>query len=90
MHIQPSAMAVNEKKFIMMPIIIQGPKQPGNDIDVYLRSLVEDLKILWKKEGVPVWDEDKQETFNLRALLFVTINDWPALGNLSGQTNKGY
>nr|CAE04523.2 OSJNBb0076A11.7 [Oryza sativa Japonica Group] len=66
------------------------PKQPGNDIDVYLRPLVEDLKQLWKKEGVPVWDEDKQEEFNLRALLFVTINDWPALSNLSGQSNKGY
>ena len=74
----------------MMPIIIQGPKQPGNDIDVYLRPLVKDLKLLWKKEGVPVWDEDKQEEFNLRALLFVTINDWPALSNLSGQSNKGY
>src|SRR5512133_4134492 len=79
-----------KRKYIMMPIIIQGPKQPGNDIDVYLRPLVEDLKQLWKKEGVPVWDEDKQEEFNLRALLFVTINDWPALSNLSGQTNKGY
>nr|AAX92860.1 transposon protein, putative, CACTA, En/Spm sub-class [Oryza sativa Japonica Group]ABA92603.1 transposon protein, putative, CACTA, En/Spm sub-class [Oryza sativa Japonica Group] len=78
------------RKYIMMPIIIQGPKQPGNDIDVYLRPLVEDLKLLWKKEGVPVWDEDKQEEFNLRALLFVTINDWPALGNLSGQSNNGY
>nr|AAX95159.1 transposon protein, putative, CACTA, En/Spm sub-class [Oryza sativa Japonica Group]AAX96751.1 transposon protein, putative, CACTA, En/Spm sub-class [Oryza sativa Japonica Group]ABA92366.1 transposon protein, putative, CACTA, En/Spm sub-class [Oryza sativa Japonica Group] len=66
------------------------PKQPGNDIDVYLRPLVKDLKQLWKKEGVPVWDEDKQEEFNLRALLFVTINDWPALSNLSGQSNKGY
>jgi hypothetical protein len=37
-----------------------------------------------------VWDEHKQEEFNLRALLFVTINDWPALSNISGQTNKGY
>nr|CAE04202.2 OSJNBa0011E07.11 [Oryza sativa Japonica Group] len=53
------------RKYIMMPIIIQGPKQPGNDIDVYLRPLVEDLKVLWRKEGVPVWDEDKQEQFNL-------------------------
>ncbi|XP_066160022.1 uncharacterized protein, partial [Oryza sativa Japonica Group] len=79
-----------KRKYIMMPIIIQGPKQPGNDIDVYLRPLVEDLKQLWQKEGVPVWDEDKQEEFNLRALLFVTINDWPALSNLSGQSNKGY
>nr|CAH66060.1 OSIGBa0091B08.1 [Oryza sativa] len=79
-----------KRKYIMMPIIIQGPKQPGNDIDVYIRPLVEDLKLLWKKEGVPVWDEDKQEEFNLRALLFVTINDWPTLSNLSGQSNKGY
>ena len=26
----------------------------------------------------------------MRALLFVTINDWPALSNLLGQSNKGY
>jgi hypothetical protein len=37
-----------------------------------------------------VWDEYKQEHFDLRALLFITINDWPALSNLSGQSNKGY
>jgi hypothetical protein len=37
-----------------------------------------------------VWDEYKQEHFNLRALLFMTINDWFALSNLSGQSNKGY
>src|SRR3954471_17278441 len=74
----------------MMPILIQGPKQPGNDIDVYLRPLVEKLLQLWNGNGVRTWDEHKQEEFNLKALLFVTINDWPALSNLSGQTNKGY
>jgi hypothetical protein len=37
-----------------------------------------------------VWDEHKQEEFDLWALLFVTINDWPALSNISGQTNNGY
>ena len=37
-----------------------------------------------------MWDEHKQEHFDLRALLFVTINDWPALSNLLGQSNKGY
>ena len=74
----------------MMPVLIQGPKQPGNDIDVYLRPLVDELLLLWKEEGVCVWDEYKQENFDLRALLFVTINDWPALSNLSGQSNKGY
>jgi len=74
----------------MMPVLIQGPKQPGNDIDVYLRPLVDELLQLWREEGVRVWDEHKQEPFDLRALLFVTINDWPALSNISGQTNKGY
>jgi hypothetical protein len=37
-----------------------------------------------------VWDEHKQQEFDLRVLLFVTINDWPAFSNISGQTNKGY
>ena len=58
--------------------------------DAYLRPLVEELQLLCSKPGVRVWDEYKQEHFDLRALLFVTINDYPALSNLSGQSNKGY
>ena len=58
---------------MMMLVLIQGPKQPGNDIDVYLRPLVDELLLLWKNEGVRVWDEYKQENFDLRALLFITI-----------------
>ncbi|WVZ64046.1 hypothetical protein U9M48_013623 [Paspalum notatum var. saurae] len=78
-----------KQKFIMIPALIQGPKQLGNDIDVYLQPLVEELLLLWT-EGVCVWDAHKQEAFDLRALLFVTINDWPALANLAGQSNKGF
>ena len=78
-----------KRKFIMIPALIQGPKQPGNDIDVYLQPLVEELMQLWA-EGVRMWDEHKKESFVLHALLFVTINDWPALSNLSGQSNKGF
>ena len=72
----------------MMPVLILGTKQPGNDIDVYLRPLVKELLLLWCDEGVQMWDEYKQENFDLRALLFVTINDWPVLSNLSGHLNK--
>jgi len=79
-----------KRKFIMMPVLIEGPKEPGNDIDVFLQPLMDDLLLLWKEEGVRVWDEYKQESFNLRALLFVCINDWPALAKLSGQSNMGY
>ena len=73
-----------------MPVLIQGPKQPSNDIDVCLRPLVDELLQLWAEPGVRVWDEHTEREFDLRALLFVTINDWPALSNISGQTDKGY
>ena len=79
-----------KRKFIMMPVLIPGPKQPGNDIRVYLKPLVDDLLLLWKEEGVAMWDAHAEEHFNLRALLFVTTNDRPALSKLSGQSNKGY
>uniref|UniRef100_A0A803Q2J0 Transposase n=1 Tax=Cannabis sativa TaxID=3483 RepID=A0A803Q2J0_CANSA len=65
-----------------------GPKQPGNNIDVYLAPLIDDLKTLWD-EGVNVYDAYKKEEFILRAALLWTINDFPAYGNLSGFTVKG-
>ncbi|CAL9004428.1 unnamed protein product [Prunus brigantina] len=34
-------------KFMMLTLLISGPKQPGNDIDVYLETLIDDLKSLW-------------------------------------------
>jgi hypothetical protein len=79
-----------KRKFIMMLVIIQGPTQPDNDIDVYLRPLVDELLQLWDVRGVCVWDKHKQWKFDLRALLLVTINDWPTLRSILGQTNTGY
>ena len=55
---------------------------------VYLRPLVEELLQLWNGIGVRAWDEHKQEEFDLKALLFMTINDWPSLSNLSGQKTR--
>jgi hypothetical protein len=48
-----------KQKHIMMPVLIQDPKQLRNNIDVYLRSLVDELLLLWKEGGVRVWDEYK-------------------------------
>ena len=59
----------------MMPVLILGPKQPGNDIDVYLKQLVDDLLLLLNEEGVAIWDAHAEKHFNQRALLFVTTND---------------
>lgn len=78
-----------KRKYILMSILIEGPKQPGNDIDTYFQPLVDDLQTMWN-EGVQVWDSYKREYFSLKSLLFCTIQDFPALGNTSGQTVKGH
>jgi hypothetical protein len=60
----------------------------GDHIDVYLRPLVDDLKILWKP-GVPeVWNEYKHEEFIMHGMFFTTINNNPAQRNLSGQSKR--
>ncbi|XP_024200594.1 uncharacterized protein LOC112203928 [Rosa chinensis] len=35
-----------KRKYMMLTLLISGPKQPGNDIDVYLQPLIDDLKLL--------------------------------------------
>jgi len=47
------------------------------------------LKKLWE-EGVDVWDANVQQTFRLHAMVFCTVNDFPAYGNLSGYSVKGH
>ncbi|XP_024172337.1 uncharacterized protein LOC112178421 [Rosa chinensis] len=80
---------VMKRKHMMLTLLISGPRQPGNDIDVYLELLIDDLKLLW--EGVRgVYDAIRNENFTLKALLFWTINDFLAYGNLSGSIVKAY
>ena len=74
---------------MMLPMMISGPRHPGNDIDVYLSPLIEDLKKLWD-EGFLVFDGFCNETFHLRTMLFCTINDFSAYRNLSGYSVKGH
>jgi hypothetical protein len=44
----------------MMPLLISGPVQAGNDIDVYLQPLIYDLLVLWEKESIRMYDEFQQ------------------------------
>ncbi|XP_073045885.1 uncharacterized protein [Primulina eburnea] len=78
-----------KRKFVMLTLLISGPRQLGNDIDVYLAPLIDDLKCLWDK-GVEAYDAYREENFSLRAVLLWTINDFPAYGNMSGCVVKGY
>jgi hypothetical protein len=64
-------------------ILIQGPKHPGIDIDVFLEPLMQEMETLWK-EGIDIFDGFTWQTFNLRGIIFVTIHDYQTPFVLSG------
>jgi Transposase family tnp2 len=47
------------RRCMLMSLLILGPRQPGNDIDVFLAHLLHELKQLWE-EGHRVWDAHKR------------------------------
>ena len=53
-----------KRKFVMLTMLISSPKQPGNDIDVYLAPLIKELKMFWEKD-VECFDTSREETFTL-------------------------
>ncbi|XP_031395832.1 uncharacterized protein LOC116207115 isoform X2 [Punica granatum] len=57
-----------KEPFIMLSLLIPGKDSPGNEIDIYLRPLVDELKELWL-EGVETYDSYKDEKFRLHAIL---------------------
>ena len=74
---------------MLLSLLISGPRQPGNDIAVYLAPLIEDINLLWEV-GIEAFDAYQQEFFTLKAVLLWTISDFPTYGNLSSCTVKGY
>ncbi|KAL8114339.1 hypothetical protein AgCh_021260 [Apium graveolens] len=62
-----------KRKYIMLCWLISGPTQLGNDIDVFLQPLINDLKKLW--HGKQVYDAYMNEQFLLRGILLWTISD---------------
>ena len=78
-----------KESFFMMSLLIPGPHAPGKDIDIYLCPLVDELKELWH-DGVHTFDMSSGDYFRMHACLLWTIHDFPAYGNLSGWSTKGY
>ncbi|XP_074288515.1 uncharacterized protein LOC141613670 [Silene latifolia] len=72
----------------MLSLLIPGPEGPGNNIDVYLQPLIEELKDLWNV-GLETYDKFRNETFKLHAALTWTISDFPGNSMLSGWKTKG-
>jgi hypothetical protein len=73
-----------KRKYLFLTVLVSGPQQPGFDMDVFLEPVMEEFKKLWRS-GELMYDAFRNEAFTLRAIIFVTINDHPALYALSGQ-----
>ncbi|XP_023772644.2 uncharacterized protein LOC111921298 [Lactuca sativa] len=84
----PPWICMKESSF-MLTLLIPGAKSPSKDIDVFVRPLVDELKMLWS-EGVQMRDASTNTVFNMRAMLLWTINDFPARVSLSGWSGQGY
>nr|GFB28722.1 hypothetical protein [Tanacetum cinerariifolium] len=79
-----------KESYFMLTLLIPGPKSPGKDIDVYLKPLIDDLKVLWAKPGVKTIDVATGLKFNMRAMVLWTINDFTARSSLFGWSGQGY
>ena len=76
-------------KYIHMSMLIQGQKQPGNNINLYLELLKEELQVLWNL-GVRTWDAFKGEYFMMKSALLTTMHDYLGYGYVSGQVCLGH
>ncbi|KAL4038033.1 hypothetical protein IC575_001636 [Cucumis melo] len=72
-----------------MSLLIPSPRSFGRKINVYLQPLIGELKELWNF-GVRTYDSLTDQFFQLHAVLLWIINDFPAYGDLSRWSMKGY
>ena len=78
-----------KRKYIQISMVIQGPKQPGIDISMYLGLLKEELAMLWETPA-RTYDAVAQDYFPMRAALITTVQDYPGYGYVAGQVNHGH
>lgn len=83
----PPWLCMKQHNFILS-LLIPGPTQPGNDMDVYFEPLVDELLDLFE-QGVKTYDVSHDEWFQLRAAILYTITDLPGLGYVSGHPTSG-
>ncbi|XP_058111729.1 uncharacterized protein LOC131255051 [Magnolia sinica] len=77
-----------KQPYIMMSLLMPGRHGVGNNIDVYLQPLIEELLKLWEV-GVDTYDPSSKLNFRMCAALLWTISDFPGYAMLSGWNTKG-
>ncbi|KAG8388376.1 hypothetical protein BUALT_Bualt02G0119500 [Buddleja alternifolia] len=77
-----------QRQYMYLSMVIPGPKSPGKNLDVFLRPLIDELKMLWEA-GIQTYDVCKKENFQMRAALLWTISDFLANAMVSGWSTHG-
>ena len=62
-----------KQPYLILSTLIDGPKGPGDKIDVYLQPLIEELNELWN-EGVQTFDASTNQLNVSNAYCFVVDN----------------
>ena len=55
---------------MMLSLLISGPQQLGNDIDIYLAPLIDELQLLWHS-GVKEYDAQKKRVIQLASYVIM-------------------
>ncbi|KAJ8752117.1 hypothetical protein K2173_001792 [Erythroxylum novogranatense] len=77
-----------KEAYMFLTVIVPGPTNPQQKIDVFLQPLTSELQQLWDY-GIQTYDVYKKKNFVLRAALMWTISDFPAFAMLSGWSTAG-
>ena len=66
--------------------VIGGKRKPKS-LQAYIQSLVDELQVLW--EGVDTFDSASGTRFPLRAMLLVSLHDYPGYRDVALQHDAG-
>src|SRR3954465_12438792 len=62
-----------KRKYMHISVLIEGPKQPGNDLNMYLGLLKEELDKLWRTPVI-TWDAHAGRYFPMKAAMLTTVH----------------
>ena len=77
-----------KEAYMFLTVIVQGPKNPKQGIDVFLQPLISELLQLWEV-GMLTYDVPLKQNFMMRAALIWTVSGFPAYAMLSGWSTAG-
>ncbi|XP_039120731.1 uncharacterized protein LOC120257299 [Dioscorea cayenensis subsp. rotundata] len=83
----PPSMCMKEE-YMFLTVIVLGPRNPKDMLDVYLQPLIAELRQLWEI-GAETYDASRKNNFQMRAALMWTISDFPAFSMLSEWSTAG-